>query len=241
MHRTTPLCAISIVACLGLTAPLAGCGSGRFGSDLSARPAPRPIQPNDGDSLRLPRDASFSIVLPQASKKPGLDGTAEADAEATGAGDAMATVAVTHSGEALGLFQLGHAFKNDTDRQVDLEVAVQLNYSFEATADPESGYPDATVGLRLYARDVHGRMLRDLEFVEHSTENGPAASKGDEQARFTLTLGPGQAVDVFVAGQAKAEIRAGRSATGSLKLSDLQMEVTTRPAPPVRAVDDEQR
>jgi hypothetical protein len=43
-----------------------------------------------------------------------------------------------------------------------------------------------------------------------------------------------------LAGQVAVEVKAGRSAHGSLKLSGLQMEVETRPAPPVRTAGDEQ-
>ena len=194
----------------------------------------------EGDTLRLPEQEAFSIALPQTSEKAGLDGTAEADADATQAGTAAAAAAVTNSGTVLGSFQLGHAFKNDVERQTDFDFDLRFHYEFEIAATPETSYPDAQVGLKLYARGSRGRLLRDLTLFEHSTENGSTVRKSDETLHFTVTLGPGEAVNVFLAGQVRIEIREGRSARGSLKLSDLRMDVTTRPAPAVKSSDDEQ-
>jgi len=162
-----------------------------------------------------------------------LDGTAQAAATAERIGRAEATAAVTHSGTAEGLFQLGHALANDTDRQIDLEFTVRFAYEFEVQHQPEVRLPDAVVGLRLYARDDHGRLLRELALLDHSTEDGPARRQADDRLDFALTLGPGQSVDVFLAGQARVEIDSARSASVTLRLSGLQFEVVTRPAPAV--------
>lgn len=89
-------------------------------------------------------------------------------------------------------------------------------------------------------RGGRGRLLRDLTLLMHSTESGGASRESDETLRFTLTLGPGESASVFLAGQVQIEIRAGRSARGSLKLTDLRMEVTSRPAPAVQSTGDEQ-
>lgn len=242
MQTIRPLITVHSLSALllGLAILLAGCGNTRFGSELSARPRAHPIRATTSTKIHLPREESFSITLPQASKQPGLDGQAEADADATGEGTAEATASVTNSGNALGLFQLGHAFENSTNRQIDFDFNVTFHYSFEANTSTESGFPDATVGLKLYARGQRGRLLRDMTIVEYSTENGPARRQAEERINFTLTLAPGETVSVFLAGQVRVEIRAGRSASGSLKLSDLQMEVSLQPVPAVQAAKNEQ-
>ena len=222
------------------TALLHGCGGDHFGSELSAKPRPRPMGRPEGVTLRLPREHAFNIVLPSATQKSGLNGTAKADATAEPDGHAQAVAAVTHSGTAEGLFRLGHALVNDTERQVDVDFNVRLHYEFDAQSSSTSRLPDARVGLRLYVRDDSGVLLRDVSLMSYTTENGSARRAADEHEQFTLTLGPRAEVSVFLAGRAGADISEGRSASATLTLSNLRFEVVTRPAPAVRTAGDEQ-
>lgn len=214
---------------------LSGCSDTRFGSELAMRPKAHAIRTAERTTLRFPQDRPFSIALPSASKQAGPDGTAQADASARADGTAQALAAVGNSGTAEGLFQLGQAFANDKEQQLDLDFSVRFHYEFAAEAKPALDLPDAVVGLKLYARDSRGRLVRDMLLVQHSTENGATEQQGDKTASFTLTLGPSESVNVFLAGQAKVDIREGRSASCSLKLSDLVIEVVTRLAPAVPA------
>ncbi|MCK4341244.1 MAG: hypothetical protein KAY37_05910 [Phycisphaerae bacterium] len=220
---------------------LSGCAGGQFGSELSQRPKARPISKPEGTTLRLPRDQEFNIHLSRDSTEPGLDGEAEASATARAAGEGEALAAVTGGGKAEGIFWLGQALTNATTRQTDFDFKVHFEYEFEAQATPGLKLPDAVVGLRLYARDELGRLLRDVILVQYSTENGATKRRASENLDFTLTLGPSDAVSVFLAGQAKVEVPDGRSASCSLKLRGLTIEVVTRPAPAVRTAGDEQR
>jgi hypothetical protein len=228
--------AVTAVTCL-----LGGCSSDQFGSELSVRPKPYALRKTESVTVRLPQDEPFSIALPLDHREPGLDGEADAHAtaERTGQGEARATV--TRSGTAEGLFRLGHAFANDTDRQIDLDITVRYQYEFEAREEPEARLPEASVGLRLYARDDRGRILRDWVLVSYSTDDGTARDQADRTTNCTITLGPGESVDVFLAGRAKADVSVERTASALLKLSGLQFEVVTRPAPAVRAASDEQQ
>jgi len=237
---TTYPCPWTQGALLACTCVLVGCGGQRFGSELGTRPKTRPLSRMEGSAVRLPEGKPFAIAVPQASKKPGLEGTAEADARASGSGTADASATISFSGTAEGSFQLGDAFENDTPRQTDFDFTVRFHYAFEAEAHPASAYPDATVGLNLYARDGRGRLLRELKLIDYSTEHGPARGESHEDRQFTLTLGPGESVNVFLAGRVRVDIREGRSAHGSLRLTGLQMEVATRPAPDVAPSGDEQ-
>jgi hypothetical protein len=216
-----------------------GCSSDRFGADLDVHPRMHALRSTEPVTMRLPKDEPFSIALESARRAPGLDGDADATAEAKPTGFAEVSASVARSGNAEGLFRLGHAFVNDTDRQMDLDFAVQFRYEFEVRHEPDARLPDASAGLRLYARDGRGRMLRDLGLVSYSTETGPASRASDEQFRFVLTLGPGEAVDVFLAGRAKADVPAERTASARLKLSGLEFEVATRPAPAIQATSHE--
>ncbi len=228
LRSTRRLLGTGLLALLGT-----GCGDARFGVDLPARPKPTELRQAGPAVLRVPADQPFSIAVPQHTEKPGLDGTADADAQVTSAGTGTARAAVKESGLAEGLVQLGHSFQNSTELQSDFTFTVRFRGNLELHATPDSGFPDGTVGLKLYARDSHGRLLRDLTIVQQTTEGGATQRELNDNVQFTLTLAPAEAVSVFLAGQARAEIRAGRSAEAALSLQEVQIDVATRPAPPV--------
>jgi len=227
----------ALLTCAALLAAaflLAGCGGGQFGSEIAARPKPLPITATGSITIRLPQDHKFSLVLPRETEQPGLDGTAEANANAQAQGTADAAASVARTGQAEAVFQLGHVFANETDRQLDLDFRVTCRYAFEVRNEPERLLPDARVALRLYARPQRGPLVRDVALLEHSTEAGPGQGQAEATRQFTVTLAPGDSLTVWLAGQARAEIAAERSGTATLRVSDLQFEVVTRPAPPVR-------
>lgn len=230
---------IAIVGACFLLSP-AGCGRGEFGSELSFRPSPQALGGVEGGAIRLPQDKPFSIALAPTQETPGLGGTAEADAHASKDGNADATARVENGGSALAGFQLGHAFENDSDRQMHLHVRVRCEYQTQAGALPSSALPDAQVTLKLYARDGRNRLLRELSLVAHSTDEGAASSTSRKNIEFDLTLGPRQSVSIFLAGSVEIETPDGRSAHGSIGLSGLEMDVRTEMAPPVRKAADEQ-
>lgn len=219
---------------------LAGCSGGDFGSELTVRPKPRPLSRGDGQVVRLPQDEPFSIALAPTQETPGLVGTAEVDAHASKDGNADARASVENGGSAVAGFQLGHALKNDSDRQMVLHVHLRCEYVTEAEANPPGPLPDAKVGLKLYARDSRNRLRRNFNLTQHSTEEGAASSKDRKDIRFGLTLGPYEWVNIFLAGSVEVETQEGRSARGSIKLGDLVMEIRTEMAPPVQKIGDEQ-
>lgn len=236
----------SIVARAGLAVLLTfillatpgGCGGGGFGAELSTRPTPRELKSADGERLSLPADEGFTIRLPKSSKEAALGGTASADASAERSGSASATAEVTNGGSASGTFQLGHAVKNSTNRQVELEVAVSLAFEFETKADPPSALPDASVSLKIFALDQRSRVLRDLDVASHSSDRGVTKAKSTRELSFSVTLGPGDSLNLYAAGQAAVSVKEGHSAASTLKLSGLKMDLVTKPAPPVRTAAD---
>jgi len=209
---------------------LAGCMSSQFGRELAARPQPMVLNRPEGMTVRLPQEQPFNITLARAAREPGLVGTAEVDAYARPEGVSRASAAVENGGKSEALFQIGHALRNGTDRPADFAFRVQCEYEFEIQAPEPPGATDASVGLRLYARQERGRLLRDVPLTQHAAENGAVRRSSHEQVEFTLTIGPGDAVDVFVAGQARMEVPEGRSAICAVTLRGLEMEVVTRPA-----------
>ncbi len=228
-------------ACAALAlsvAGLAGCGQGGFTSELAVQPPAQSVRATEPATLSFPQDKPFAIALAPTQQTPGLDGTADADAHATKDGNADARAEAKQAGKSTAGFQLGHALKNETERQVDFAFHVRFKYQYDAAAQPASGLPDAVLGLTLYARTGRGRPLTELNVLQHSTENGAVQRASDEELQFTLTLGPGETANVYLGGEVRVDVANGHSASGALKVSDLKMDVETRPAPPVAATQN---
>jgi len=232
-------CFLAVVGLFLLLLP-GGCANGGSGTELAVRPVPRALEGVDGETIRLPQDEPFSIALRPLREAPGLTGGADADAHVSRDGNADAFARVENGGSAQAVFQLGHAFQNDSDRQMELNVRLRCAYEVAAGATPPSPFPRAKVDLRLCARGRSNRLLRNLNLAHHSTEEGAAASTDQKDVRFMLILSPHESVSIFVAGTVTAETREEQSAEGSIELSGLEMEVQTKLAPPVRSADNEQ-
>lgn len=240
--RTRVAVRASSAAVLSLAGWLAcGCGGGDYAAELSARPRTLALRGEEGRTIRLPADEKFSIYRAPSQQDPGLGGSASADGHATPDGAADCRAQVDGGGEATATFQLGHAFANETDRQMDLDVALRFAYDYAVDASPPDAPVDARVGLKLYARDNRNRLLRNNELLAHAAERGAAERAGREDYRFSLTIGPGASVSVYIAGQSTVKADFGRSGRVALKVAGLEMDVTSRLAPPVQTAADEQR
>jgi hypothetical protein len=229
----------TVLACAVLAA-LSGCGGGGFGSELEARPTPRPLDTGQNATLCLPQDEPFSIALAPKQAAPGLSGSADAVSNVSKQGHADATARVENGGSATASFQLGHALKNDSDGLVSLRLRVQCEYDISAEATPPSPSADAKVELNLYARDGRNRLVRSLNLAQHTTAEGAASSRDRKDIEFTLPLGARESLNIFLAGGVEIETPEGRAARGTIKLDKLEMEIATEAAPPVRKAGDGQ-
>lgn len=219
---------------------LTGCSAGQVGSELAVRPKGHSLgKPDTSTTLRLPQQNPFNITLTRANKQPGLLGAAEVDATAESNGTATARAAVREGGQAEALFQIGHALENSGERQTDADFKISFQRAFDVSGQAEPGVTDAVVSLWLYVRNARGRLVRDVQLLSYTSENGPARNRGTETQEFTLTLAPGETMNVFLAGNVQVKVPDGRSASGSLTVSNLQFEIVTRPAPAVRTASDE--
>lgn len=231
---------LTLSLCLPFVICIAGCGGANFGSEFESRPAPTALAETEAATTRLPQDHKFSIHRTTSSDDSGLGGTAEPTASAAADGSAAVSVKVAEGGQASAVFQLGHAFENKSDKQVDLDVLVRFHFQYAAESSSADQPVDGSVGLKLYARDDRNRLVRNDELIGHPLDKGATQGSGDREHRFTLTLGPGRSVSVFLAGQTQAKALPGRAGDCSLKISGLSMEVTTRSAPAPRTASDEQ-
>lgn len=216
-------------------ATFSGCESGQYGSELVARPAPMALPEAADAVLRLPTDAAFSIAVPSSTEKPRLTGPASAECTADRAGKARAEARVDRGGLADAVFQLGHGLENKAAVQTDVDVTVRYRCRFELEAATDRLLADAAVGLRLYARLERGRLLRDVPLIEQTSEVGSAARQSEGEHKLTLTLAPGDIVNIYVGGFAHVETPDDRSAAAMLDLESVEMTLQSRPAPPVRS------
>lgn len=230
--RLFALMALSIA-----TVALSGCSGATAGADLSVRPVSRPLSKYSGKILHVPRDEKFALTQAPASQAPGLEGKAEGKAECESSGKGKVAAKVEKGGTASGTFQLGHSVKNDTERQLDVAVRVKMNYEYSAEAEPSNARGKAAVSLNLYVRDGRNRLLQTYGLVTQSSEEGKLSSKAGKDAEFTLTLGPGDAATVYLAGVADANLRDGESGQAKLQVSDVSFEFESKAAPEVKAAD----
>lgn len=225
--------AFALLATASLVAALTGCGGASFGGELSATPAPYMLGQAQQARLAFPAKEPFSIRLPQSSEQAGLNGTADAVAEVQRDGAASASAKADNGGKASAGVQVGHAFKNDSTRQMDLTIRMHYRYEYSLLSKPDPRQAGATVGIRLFAKDERSRVLRDIGLVTQSTVQGAAIRQSDDDVTFTVTLGPSQSMAIYLAGQAAVEVVEGRSAEAALKIRDLKLDVETQVSPAV--------
>ncbi|MBU0640783.1 MAG: hypothetical protein KKB50_18110 [Planctomycetes bacterium] len=218
---------------------LPGCAGADFGSELSAKPKTHALDHSQGTTLRLPQDEPFAIASFEAQQAADLGGTAKGEAHADAAGNADASAEVSAGGQASGSFQLGHAFRNKTERQMELAITVRFNYEYQLADAAPAQAADTSIGLKLYARDGQNRLLRNFDLLQHNAADGAAVRQAGEDFRFAVPVGPGELLHVFLSGRVVIAASHGRSGAGALRVSAFEIEVQTRPAPPVRTAGDE--
>lgn len=240
IHRTSrllrkrPVCLL-IGALAALAVWSTGCAAAGPGAELSVKPPPGQNLPESaGKTLQLPRDGHFTIHLAPVTQAPDLEGKTDAKAEANPDGSAWATATVDNGGTANATFQIGHAFQNSSDRQVDLKVTIRFNYEYRLELAPRGASPDTTVSLGLYARGGRNQLLRSQNLLAATTEVGDSDSKDAKELTLTMTLGPRENVSIFLAGNVTATTKPQRKTGGTLRLTGLQMDLATTPAPEVK-------
>ncbi|MBI5865918.1 MAG: hypothetical protein HZB38_15725 [Planctomycetes bacterium] len=225
----------ALVAAMFACTALTGCGGGSPAAELNVRPEPRTVSATAAKPLRLPQDERFSIALAPSQKAPGLLGKADANSNARSDGTADASAKVENGGTASSSFQLGHVFSNDSERQVDLAVRVSFDFQYDATAQPPNVGEQAALKLDIFARDGRGRMLKTVNVLQYTTGEGDIAGRSRNQSDFSVPLGPRETLAVYAGGNASINAKDGRSGTGGIRISGLEMEVQSKPAPPIGA------
>lgn len=221
-----------------VVALLVGCGGGRVGADLMAKPRAMDVDASGATQIELPGAGGFSITLKPVEQAPALDGDAETEAAADKQGTASAKARVDRAGAAKAAFQLGHAFFNASDRQIDIELKVAFDYAYGVALSTNDATPDAAAYLSLYVRDGHNRLTHESTFVQQTTEQGDVDASGRQEVVVPLTLAPRDTAKVFLAGAAQIDAKDGRTASAKVTVDGLKMTGTVTPAPAVPVADE---
>lgn len=214
-------------------APLLLCGCEASGpSELTMRPVSKPFRLDA--AIRVPGDTPFTILSSPSQENPAPGGVVQSHADSAPAGQARAVTSVEHGGAGSATFQLGAAFKNETDRQVDVTVSARYRYEFTLGTDARTRSADGTLSLHFFARDQFNRLLRDVSLLSQSTEQGTTAQSGENQLEFTVTIGARDSLYLFFGGAVGVDtLKSARTARAELLLTDVALTVSARAAPAV--------
>lgn len=216
---------------IGSAVFLCGCEGGGPG-ELSMRPSTRPFRLDA--AIQVPRDFPFAILSSPSQENPAPGGVVQSHAESKSTGEARAVTSVERGGAGAASFQLGAAFVNDTDRQVDVTVSARYRYAFALSTDARTRAADGTLNLHFYARDQFNRLLRDMPLLTQTTEQGATTQSGENQLEFTVTIGARDSLYLFFGGAVGVDtLKTARSAKSELTLSDVSLTVSGRTAPAV--------
>lgn len=215
------------------TTQLMGCAAGGA-SELAIKPVAKPLR-LDG-AIRVPGDHPFSVLSSPSQENPAPGGRAEAQAEAKPTGESKANAVVENGGTASASFQLGSAFVNESDQQIDVSISAKYHYDYALQTSAKSRSGDATLSLHFYARDQYNRLLRDIPLLTQSTDQGAAGQSGESTLNLTLTIGPRDSLYVFFGGAVGVDtLKSSRSANAELRLSGVELSLNGKAAPPVKA------
>lgn len=229
--KIAPYRFVIITVSLATATLLSGCAGGGA-SELAIRPATKPLRLNA--AVRIPGDHPFSVLSSPSQENPAPGGTAESHSSAKPTGEAVASAAVEKGGTASASFQLGGAFENETDQQVDVEISAKYHFDYTLRSDARSRTADGTLSLHLYARDQHNRLLRDIPVLVQSTDQGAASQSGDQTLTLTVTIGSRDSLFVFFGGSVGVDtMKSSRTAKAELKISNAELSLSSKAAPPV--------
>lgn len=231
----------TLVACALIV--VVGCTAGNPTASLDYRPATLPLRPGQLRTLRLPEDDRFSLHRAPTQRIPRLTGEVRVEADAREDGTARARTQIVSEGEGWAGFQVGHAVRNETVRQIVLDVRIELAWATRVETSPEPLIRGASVVLDVLARDQDNRRLRQVNLLTHDSKDGPLEAQASRTIHWRLTLAPGKAVTLYVGGQTAGKLRAAagtkpRTVSSELQLKRLHMILT--PEPPAGGPRDAQ-
>ena len=190
----------------GVLALAGGCGGGGFGESVSV---PRQRQTTidagftPGKHVIVPREVAFNLADAQRNST----GSGRSESFATEEGTAGCSAAVADTGEAWAEFQLGHVVHNNGAEPIEAAVLFDCEYDYRVCG-PNLASPAAEmVALKLYIQDSDKLILRKEMLVDQAGKQGADQHSGRESPSFNITMQPGLAYHLVLAGRVEVVAR----------------------------------
>ena len=189
-------------------------------------------------SLAFPALELFNVHDKRSAQTPAPAGQARADASAQPTGQAAAQASTDRGGSAWGEFQLGHCLHNHTGQPLlaDLEFSVDYEASLEcrvpaqaATSAPATrATAKAEVSLQVLVKDANETVLRTMDLLHITNDQGRVARNGHATPRFSVQFDPNLAYTLVIVGRASADADPDADAAAELVVRRLAITVTGR-------------
>lgn len=150
-----------------------------------------------GSRLELPSGAKFSIT--QAQRRS--EGAGRAESEVSEEGTARCLAAVDGHGSASAGFQLGHMIFNAEDKPREVTITLDCDFEYSSTNDPTSPAAPDLIGLKFYVKDSNRIVQRKESLIAPDGTLGAARHSGRQVSTFDVTLEPGLAYQLVLAGE----------------------------------------
>ncbi len=174
-------------------------------------------------TLSLPGDRVFNVTDTQRRS----EGPATATSTATPSGSASCVADASRGGSGTAEFQLGHVLTYDGASPV--QVTVTFNVVYECKLEhyaPQFGR--VPLGLKAYVADSNRRILGKVMLAQGDPDGLAGRWSGSQSPSFDMTLEPGLAYHLIVAGRVEVSAGAPSGPVAALHVKSLNIEVWPR-------------
>jgi hypothetical protein len=201
-----------------------GCGGGGgFSASLMVpqstyRTKQSPIA--SGRALRIPHDLPFNVV----DSKRTSEGAGVASTSVDPAGTAVCVADASRGGSAVAEFQLGHVLTHDAADPVDVTIVFDVAYVCK-TSTTKQVYGVQPLQLNAYVMDSDRNVLGKLKLAESDPDRLPEKWTGSQSPSFAVTLQPGLAYHLVVAGRVEASATDAPGPSASVEITSLVIAI----------------
>ena len=207
----------------------AGCSGGHgFGESITVPPEQH-TKVGDafaaGKTLRLPAEVRFNVADVQRFSR----GAATAEASADASGTAGCSAKAQADGSAWAEFQLGQVVANRGDQPLAVTVTFNVSYSYRTSGQVSAGgaTPDQ-FALKVYISDSDRRSLKRMMLAELDPAKGPTTWTGTQAPAFDVTLEPGLAYHLVLAGRVEVSGDETRSPAAEIDVQSLEVSIVPK-------------
>jgi hypothetical protein len=206
-----------------------GCGGNAdFGESVTLPQEQRTsVQGNfaEGKPLCFPKDRPFNVCDSQRSSS----GAGEAESAAAEAGTARCKAEANGVGVAKAEFQIGQVVYIPTEEPIEATIVFDVNCAYTTRTDPnDTTKPEDKLGLKVYIRGSNGHVLKRQMLADLETSKGAETFSGRLAPSFDVTLEPGLAYHVVLAGLVEVSGTEKSTASAEIDIRSLEIELLPR-------------